>query len=181
MRQFAGVDAHTDAKMSFSSQTKTLVDNYEGRKIALDAVYVEASRIKRDLQQYNAWDSSWRPVGMGGWYSYNDILDKLNRVINELKERHGNDPVLQRVIAKPVHPVIESNCEDKALEWFGFWLGKSKVAQATACHPYLVGGAAAAVIGLVVLLALTPYANLASQMLSMRGGRKSHKRRKRRK
>lgn len=102
-----GITASDDAKKSLSSQTAALIENYEGNKIGEQSIYVEASRIKRDLLQYDAWgDSSWTPVSMGGHYSYAEILGKLNPIITLLQPKYEKSAVTQKVVAAPVSPPI---------------------------------------------------------------------------
>lgn len=137
--QFAGKDAHSDAKASFSQALDSLESRYrENRERAaakgllgpsrshvemLDAIggesiYTEAKRLMLEIEQYkgkfNEWDSSWAPLTLGGWFSSADIRKRLDSILWDTKPIAKRAPVIKAVdvTRHPVSPPIEAQgCE----------------------------------------------------------------------
>jgi len=171
--RFAGAEAHTDAKASFSRQISELEKNFPANAydrlksgIDPDAAYSQIQVILKDLSQYQDWDSSWAPLALNGWYSSAEIRQKAAAILARIPQSSKESEVVQRAIDKtPVHPPIEADCQSKAEAMFGPVMGLTPGAAFFACHKTMVTIIAISIAILVVLIVLSPYARLASTAL----------------
>jgi hypothetical protein len=159
--QFGAV-ASDDAKGAFSHGLDALKKQIKDGAGA-DIIYVQADRQLQDLARYDSWDSSWAPVSLGGYYSFQEIKSELERIKREFPKSRARevarrtsgpaasaDPVAAATdptkYALPQVMEAPDTCEQKALDRFGPILGLSTMAQTLTCHTWKV------VIGAVVLL-----------------------------
>lgn len=196
--------APDDAKSSISQQLKTLENNYRmgllefgDAKISTEAAYVEASRIRNDVQQYIPWEASWAPLSTGGWNSSSDIVSRLDKVFKKIADT-GYKPAPAALRVSATTPSrIECNeecqkkekCKHAAEAMFGPAAMIIPGAEQLACdwEKYKTRLYIAAAIASVLLVIgaiggaaviFRPYASIASVALSKRPKRRKSKRRK---
>lgn len=95
---FAGVDANDDVRASFSSQLDSLKGQDRGPAEKSTTIYQRAMSMISDLVRYNAWDSSWAPVALGGYYGSADIRQQLDNIA------YNNKPAVSATSPAPAIP-----------------------------------------------------------------------------
>jgi hypothetical protein len=177
---FGGVEAHQDAKASFSAALESAREFKKGSDIA----FTNAQRLLTEIAPYNDWDSSWAPRAFNGYYSSKEIKSKLKKIISETPPEIRNRRDVQRAVDTDLHPVsppIEAgkDCKSKAIQMFGPIMGLSPGADTLACHYGKIGIVVGIIVAITIAIVLVPYVQLANTALSgVRGKKKGKKRKK---
>jgi len=169
MRNFSGVEAHDDAKASLSSQLSNLETNVKGKTVAAESLWLEAKRVRSDLDQYNPWSSSWKPVSLGGWYSSDEIKARLATVIG-LPPPEAATPLAQKVLEITPKPAIieappKPPCQEAAEKMFGPTVAMMPGMETFACNVKKIAFVGVILVVIAIAIVLRPYASIGSALL----------------
>lgn len=175
--------ASADAKISFTSQLYDLETLERSGGLAADAGYTQANRALKDLSQYDDWSGSWLGPALGGWESRNELIKRFSTVGNKFQAKLASEgksspqAILNKVIDAPLPQAMGAKtCEEDpiqaAIDMYGPFWGRFPGAQLLTCHKTAVTLVGSALIGLVVLGALSPYANLLGKIIPKKKRRK---------
>ena len=176
MRNFSGVTAHDDAKAAFSSQLSNLETNVKNKSVAVESLWLEAKRIRSDLDQYDSWTSSWKPVSLGGYYSSEEIKSRLNTVISLLPPEAAT-PLAQKVLEITPKPgIIEAPpkppCQEAAEKMFGPTMAMMPGMETFACNVKKIAFVGVIVVVIAIAIVLRPYATIGGALLKRRPRKK---------
>lgn len=169
LSNFSGIEAHDDAKASLSSQLSSLETNVKNKDVAAESSWLEAKRLRSDLDQYDPWSSSWKPVSLGGWYSSDEIKAKLAAVISLLPPEAAT-PLAQKVLETTPKPAIieappKPPCQKAAEKMFGPTMAMMPGMEAFACNVKKIAFVGVILVIIVMAIVLRPYASLGSAIL----------------
>lgn len=109
LRGLGSVDAADDAKNSISDQVNGLESRAKASNVDPQSVYLEATTIQKNLQNYNAWDSgphAWTSVSNGGWYASNDLYNRCQALIDQFKPAATAPQPTASPVAKPIEQTV---------------------------------------------------------------------------
>jgi len=201
-----------DAKAAISQQLNNIEFGQKGRRYAGDtrglekfgepgemglaAVYVAANVIKNDVSQYEPWTSSWGPIGAGGWYSSEYILEHIAIILRKLEFQGYKPEVSDKRVSRTTPNAIPCNVEcqeaakkDKCLlrakEMFGpageYVPGAAQLAcqiDENKTKLYVLAGLVGLTLVAGVALIFRPYVSIASSAFSKKPKNASYGRRK---
>lgn len=110
-----------------------------GSREATDAEKNQASRLADAgdkagvtalLAQLAPWAASWRPVSMGGWYSYTDVVERASTTF---AERHPTYAAVSEANRR-LNPLAEGFSAGETLETATTYWDPNAAARRTACE-----------------------------------------------
>jgi len=180
--------APDDAKKGISNQLVTIEFDRSGHvvekfgrpgEMGIAAVYVAANVIKNDVtKRYEPWTGTWTPIALGGWFSSEYILERIERILNIIAEQGFKPVAADTRVSKMIPPAMHCNaecmrkgakdkCELLAQELFGKTAAMLPGAGDFACNYgktglYFTIGLVGVTLMVGVAFILRPYASIVS-------------------